>query len=86
VTAPASARPCDAPIRFAPQRSNDPPPGFVEVDFVAHAGTAVAGSFVQTIVLSPSAPQPIVVDLDRSAGSRFAAGSTASRRSRRWRS
>jgi hypothetical protein len=31
---------------------NDPPPGFVEVDFVAHAGTSVAGSFVQTLVLT----------------------------------
>ena len=25
---------------------NDPPLGFVEVDFVAHSGTAAAGSFV----------------------------------------
>src|SRR5215467_13681550 len=31
---------------------NDPPPGFVEVDFVAHAGTSAAGSFIQTMVLS----------------------------------
>jgi hypothetical protein len=31
---------------------NDPPPGFVEVDFVAHGGTTVAGSFVQTMVLT----------------------------------
>jgi hypothetical protein len=31
---------------------NDPPPGFVEVDFVAHAGTSAAGSFVQTLVLT----------------------------------
>jgi hypothetical protein len=31
---------------------NDPPPGFVEVDFVAHAGTSAAGSFVQTMVLT----------------------------------
>jgi hypothetical protein len=30
---------------------NDPP-GFVEVDFVAHAGTSAAGSFVQTMVLT----------------------------------
>ncbi len=30
----------------------DPPPGFVEVDFVAHAGTSAAGSFVQTMVLT----------------------------------
>ena len=31
---------------------NDPPPGFVEVDFVAHSGTSTAGSFVQTMVLT----------------------------------
>ena len=31
---------------------NDQPPGFVEVDFVAHAGTSAAGSFVQTMVLT----------------------------------
>ena len=31
---------------------NDPPPGFVEVDFVAHGGTSTAGSFVQTMVLT----------------------------------
>ncbi len=31
---------------------NDPPPGFVEVDFVAHAGTSAAGTFVQTMVLT----------------------------------
>src|SRR5262245_45560428 len=31
---------------------NDPPPGFVEVDFVPHAGTSAAGSFVQTMVLT----------------------------------
>src|SRR6516164_2485384 len=31
---------------------NDPPPGFVEVDFVAHAGTSAAGRFVQTMVLT----------------------------------
>ena len=31
---------------------NDPPPGYVEVDFVAHAGTSAAGSFVQTMVLT----------------------------------
>jgi hypothetical protein len=34
---------------------NDPPPGFVEVDFVAHASTSAAGSFVQTMVTSPPA-------------------------------
>jgi hypothetical protein len=31
---------------------NDPPPGYVEVDLVAHGGTSVAGSFVQTVVLT----------------------------------
>ena len=31
---------------------NDPPPGFVEVDFVAHSGPSAAGSFVQTMVLT----------------------------------
>jgi hypothetical protein len=31
---------------------NDPPPGYVEVDLVAHAGTSAAGSFVQTVVLT----------------------------------
>ena len=30
----------------------DPPPGFVEVDFVAHSGVSVAGAFVQTLVLT----------------------------------
>jgi hypothetical protein len=30
----------------------DPPPGFVEVDLVAHGGTSVSGSFVQTLVLT----------------------------------
>jgi hypothetical protein len=28
------------------------PPGYVEVDLVAHGGTSVAGSFVQTVVLT----------------------------------
>jgi hypothetical protein len=31
---------------------NDPPPGFAEVDFVAHSGPSAAGSFVQTMVLT----------------------------------
>ena len=30
----------------------DPPPGFVEVDFVAHSGVSAAGAFVQTLVLT----------------------------------
>jgi len=33
---------------------NDWPPGFVEIDFVAHAGTSAAGSLVQTMVLTPN--------------------------------
>ena len=31
---------------------NDPPPGFVEVDFVAHSGPTAAGLFIQTLVLT----------------------------------
>jgi hypothetical protein len=31
---------------------NDPPAGFVEVDFVSHSGTSASGSFVQTLVLT----------------------------------
>jgi hypothetical protein len=31
---------------------NDPPPGFVEVDFVAHSGPSTSGSFVQTMVMT----------------------------------
>jgi hypothetical protein len=30
----------------------DPPPGFVEVDFVAHSGPSATGAFVQTLVLT----------------------------------
>ena len=30
----------------------DPPPGFVEVDFVAHSGASTAAAFVQTMVLT----------------------------------
>ena len=30
---------------------NDPPPGFLEVDMVAHGGTSVAGSFIQTLTM-----------------------------------
>jgi hypothetical protein len=29
----------------------DPPPGFCEIDMVAHGGTSVAGSFIQTLTL-----------------------------------
>jgi hypothetical protein len=31
---------------------SDPPPGFVEVDFVAHSGPSSPGRFVQTLVLT----------------------------------
>lgn len=31
---------------------NDPQPGFVEADFVAHGGASTAGSFIQTLVLT----------------------------------
>jgi hypothetical protein len=31
---------------------NDPPPGYVEIDLVAHGGTSVSGSFIQTMVLT----------------------------------
>ena len=30
---------------------HDPPPGFCEVDLVAHGGTSVAGSFIQTMTM-----------------------------------
>ena len=30
---------------------NDPPPGFCEIDMVAHGCTSVAGSFIQTLTL-----------------------------------
>ena len=30
----------------------DPPPGFCEVDMVAHGGTSVAGSFIQTLTMT----------------------------------
>src|SRR6202047_2976451 len=30
---------------------NSPPPGFCEVDMVAHGGTSVAGSFIQTLTM-----------------------------------
>ena len=29
----------------------DPPPGFCEIDMVAHGGTSVAGSFIQTLTM-----------------------------------
>jgi hypothetical protein len=35
---------------------NDPPPGFCEIDMVAHGGTSVAGSFIQTLTLRRAGP------------------------------
>ena len=43
---------------------NSPPPGFCEVDMVAHGGTSVAGSFIQTLTMvdvataAPMGPTP----------------------------
>src|SRR6188474_1445996 len=31
---------------------NDPPPGFCEIDMVAHGGTSVVGAFIQTLTLT----------------------------------
>ena len=31
---------------------NDPPPGFIEVDLVAHSGPVASGAFIQTLVLT----------------------------------
>ena len=35
---------------------NDPPPGFCEVDLVAHGGMSVTGAFIQTLTRSTSPP------------------------------
>ena len=40
----------DVPIRTF-NDWNDPAPGFCEVDMVAHGGTSVAGSFIQTLTM-----------------------------------
>jgi hypothetical protein len=46
---------CSAIRREVPIRTfndwNSPPPGFCEVDMVAHGGTSVAGSFIQTLTM-----------------------------------
>src|SRR4051795_3160115 len=48
---PASAVRRSVPVRtFADWQ--DPPPGFVEADLVAHSGPSASGSFVQTLVLT----------------------------------
>jgi hypothetical protein len=50
------AAPSAAVRRSVPLRTfdgwNDPPPGFVEADLVAHSGPVAKGSFVQTLVLT----------------------------------
>ena len=45
-----SAVRCEVPIRTF-NDWNDPVPGFCEVDMVAHGGTSVAGSFIQTLTM-----------------------------------
>ncbi|UPK16019.1 DDE-type integrase/transposase/recombinase (plasmid) [Bradyrhizobium sp. 155] len=40
----------EVPIRTS-NDWNSPPPGFCEVDMVAHGGTSVAGSFIQTLTM-----------------------------------
>jgi hypothetical protein len=50
------AAPSAAIRRSVPVRTfdgwNDPPPGFVEADLVAHCGTTAKGSYVQTLTLT----------------------------------
>jgi hypothetical protein len=50
------AAPSAAVRRSVPLRTfdgwDDPPPGFVEADLVAHSGPVAKGSFVQTLVLT----------------------------------
>jgi len=50
-TAPSAAIRRSVPIRTYADW-NDPAPGFVEADLVAHSGPSTAGSFVQTVVLT----------------------------------
>jgi hypothetical protein len=40
----------EVPIRTFNEWS-DPPPGYCEIDMVAHGGTSVAGSFIQTLTM-----------------------------------
>jgi hypothetical protein len=40
----------EVPIRTFNDWAN-PPPGFCEIDMVAHGGTSVAGSFIQTLTM-----------------------------------
>lgn len=50
-TAPSSAVRRSVPVRTFSDWQ-DPPPGFVEADLVAHSGPSASGSFVQTLVLT----------------------------------
>jgi hypothetical protein len=51
-----NAPPSAAIRRSVPVRTfadwNDPPPGFVEADLVAHGGSSAKGSYVQTLTLT----------------------------------
>jgi hypothetical protein len=49
--APSAAIRRSVPVRTFDGR-NDPPPGSVEADLVAHSGTTVIGSYVQTLTLT----------------------------------
>jgi hypothetical protein len=90
-----SAVRCSVPVRTFGDW-NDPPPGFVEVDFVAHAGTSAAGSFVQTMVLTDIATGwtecvPVVLRngelvIEAGGGKRAVSVSAARRRLRQRRS
>jgi hypothetical protein len=50
-TAPSAAIRRSVPVRTF-DGWDDPPPGFVEADLVAHSGPTAKGSFVQTLVLT----------------------------------
>jgi len=50
-SAPSAAIRRSVPVRTFDDW-NDPPPGFVEADLVAHSGPVTRGSFVQTLVLT----------------------------------
>src|SRR3981081_4229444 len=50
-SAPSAAIRRSVPVRTFDDW-DDPPPGFVEADLVAHSGPVTRGSFVQTLVLT----------------------------------
>src|ERR1700731_1745604 len=50
-SAPSAAIRRSVPVRTF-DGWDDPPPGFVEADLVAHSGPVATGSFVQTLVLT----------------------------------